>query len=104
MIRVSYIFKAIEVIQNNANQIRALIKELEQKSYLATLKRLTPILLGIGIGVRLARTHYDVEAEIAKGARMENSGQPANPSTPTTDAVAVVDAPETRGEGGVSGE
>jgi hypothetical protein len=40
--------------------------ELAQLSYFSILKSLSPILLGLGIGIRLARTHYDVKAEEKK--------------------------------------
>jgi hypothetical protein len=41
-------------------------KQLSLLNYLTFLKGLSPILLGLGIGIRLARTHYDVRAEERK--------------------------------------
>jgi hypothetical protein len=43
------------------------IKErLSSLSYFSILKSLSPILLGLGIGIRLARTHYDATTEARK--------------------------------------
>ena len=46
----------------------AIKKKLRAPSYAysSALKSLWPILLGLGIGIRLARTHYDVNAEKQK--------------------------------------
>jgi hypothetical protein len=41
-------------------------QELKQLSYFSVLKSLSPVLLGLGIGIRLARTHYDVKTEERK--------------------------------------
>jgi hypothetical protein len=41
-------------------------QELSTLGYFSVLKSLSPILLGLGIGIRLARTHYDVRVEEEK--------------------------------------
>ena len=43
--------------------------QLASLSYFSLLKSLSPILLGLGIGIRLARTHYDVKAEEARATQ-----------------------------------
>jgi hypothetical protein len=44
----------------------AIKQQLSAISYLSILKSLSPILLGLGIGIRLSRTHYDVRSEEQK--------------------------------------
>jgi hypothetical protein len=45
--------------------------KLSVLSYFSILKSLSPILLGLGIGIRLARTHYGVRTEERKAAFAE---------------------------------
>jgi hypothetical protein len=54
-----------QIVDGQAKE-RAIKEELSVLSYFSILKSLSPILLGLGIGIRLARTHYDVETEKRK--------------------------------------
>ena len=47
-------------------------EQLSSLSYLSILKSLSPLLLGLGIGIRLARTHHDVKAEERKAVTEAN--------------------------------
>ena len=53
----------------------ALDDKLDSLRFMSVLKHLGPILLGIGLGIRLARSHYDVQAELAKEAREQSRSE-----------------------------
>lgn len=56
-------------LHNSETRSNELRERLASLGFLSKLKILSPILLGLGIGVRLARTHYDVEIERRKSAK-----------------------------------
>jgi hypothetical protein len=63
MTRIAFALEETTLGRRREEEIR---QELAQLSYFSVLKSLSPILLGLGIGIRLARTHYDVKAEEKK--------------------------------------
>ena len=56
----------VATTQDKADEIK---QQLDALSYFSFFKSLSPILLGIGIGIRLSRTHYDVKREEAEQTR-----------------------------------
>jgi hypothetical protein len=63
---MSKIGLSISHIMDVQTKKAAINKQLSTLNYLGILKSLSPILLGLGIGIRFARTHYDVKAEERK--------------------------------------
>jgi len=53
-------------ITNQRSSSDELHKRLDSLRVLSYIKNLSPLLLGLGLGVRLARTHYDVRLEERK--------------------------------------
>jgi hypothetical protein len=51
----------------------AIKEQLSSLSYFSILKSLSPILLGLGIGIRLSRTHYDVRTEERKAKAQQRA-------------------------------
>jgi len=66
---MSQVIYSIDRLRELRHKGEELDETLESLEYFSVLKHFGPILLGIGLGVRLARSHFDVKAELAKEAR-----------------------------------
>src|SRR5271166_978407 len=72
----SEVTEIIEGIQKLRNMGSLLDRRLNALKFISVLKNLGPILLGLGLGVRLARSRYDVQSELAKEARERRRPEP----------------------------
>jgi hypothetical protein len=91
------IVSEVEEINNYSDRDDELGESLSSLKYLSILKALSPMLLGLGVGIRLARTHFDVKTEQEK-QRCEAAGVPSPAITTTDDGgsasnVSVVSPP-----------
>jgi len=64
-------------ITNQRSSSDELHKRLDSLRVLSYIKNLSPLLLGLGLGVRLARTHYDVRLEERKAKAAEKKAEEA---------------------------
>jgi len=60
------IISKIKLLVEEHSSSERLQRNINDLGGIAILKNLSPILLGLGLGIRLARTHYDVVAEMKK--------------------------------------
>jgi hypothetical protein len=60
---IEVIASDIEEIGKYSDRADELETSLSSLKYLSLLKALSPVLLGLGVGIRLARTHFDVKTE-----------------------------------------
>ena len=72
-ITVDIIVRRIEQLLGYKAVKTTLDKKIHALSYMTMLKHLSPILLGIGLGIRLARTHFDVDVELRKAAELRRA-------------------------------
>jgi hypothetical protein len=73
-------------INNHSDRAEELEKTIASLNFFSILKNLSPVLLGLGVGVRLARTHFDVKTE------QEKQKPKATAISPPIDATRVGEA------------
>ena len=103
---IKFIESDIEAINKYSDRADELEEFLSSLKYLSVLKTLSPMLLGLGVGIRLARTYFDVKTE-QKKQKLEaavgipspamtttnDRGSASNEISPPVGAAAVAEAP-----------
>jgi hypothetical protein len=79
-------------INNYSDRAEELEKTIASLNFFSILKNLSPVLLGLGVGVRLARTHFDVKTEQEKQRRDASTGIRGLAIATTNDATTVGEA------------